>query len=243
MTTLPYRRQQGTPRSGGRIAEGPQYTTERDTRSATALAERPVGRRTDRARGTLVEPAAGRSAAGRSLGAAARLAAAHERAATGRAGAPAGLRVAPPVPVSAPRAPFVALVLVLVVAGVLGILVLNTKINENAFKLQDLHDKQSTLNQQEQQLDQDLALAASPNSLAAAARRLGLVPAGTPAFIRLPDGRVLGVPQPATGAQSASGNQAGAATGGAATGGAGAHGARPGGAGAHGAQPGGTAGR
>jgi len=256
MTTLPYRRQQGTPRSGGRIAEGPQYTTERDTRSATALAERPVGRRTDRARGTLVEPAAGRSAAGRSLGATALAeplttgatvpatgAPATGRSAasaTGRAGAPAGLRVAPPVPVSAPRAPFVALVLVLVVAGVLGILVLNTKINENAFKLQDLHDKQSTLNQQEQQLDQDLALAASPNSLAAAARRLGLVPAGTPAFIRLPDGRVLGVPQPATGAQSASGNQAGAATGGAATGGAGAQGAQPGGAGAHGARPGGA---
>src|SRR2546430_17326041 len=45
------------------------------------------------------------------------------------------LRVAPPAPVSVPRAPFVALVLVLVVAGVMGILVLNTKINENAFTL------------------------------------------------------------------------------------------------------------
>ena len=41
------------------------------------------------------------------------------------------------------------------------------------------------------------------------ARRLGLVPAGTPAFIRLPDGRILGVPQPATGAQSASGGAGG----------------------------------
>jgi hypothetical protein len=34
-------------------------------------------------------------------------------------------------------------------------------------------------------------------ALAAAARRLGLVPAGIPAFIRLPDGRVLGTPTPA----------------------------------------------
>jgi hypothetical protein len=107
----------------------------------------------------------------------------------------------------------VGLVLFMVVTGVLGILVLNTKINENAFKLRDLRDRQSRLDLQEQQLTDDLALAASPNSLAAAARRLGLVPAGSPAFIRLPDGRVLGVPQPATGAQSASGPQAAQAAG------------------------------
>jgi hypothetical protein len=115
---------------------------------------------------------------------------------------------APPSPVALPRASFIVLVLGVVVAGVLGILVLNTKINENAFRLKDLHDRQSTLDLQEQQLSDDLALAASPNSLAAAARRLGLVPAGTPAFIRLPDGRVLGVPQPAAGPQSLSGPQA-----------------------------------
>jgi hypothetical protein len=126
---------------------------------------------------------------------------------------PSGARlgVAPPAPVTTPRAPFVALVLFLVVSGVLGILVLNTKINENAFRLKDLRDRQSRLDLQEQQLNDDLALAASPNSLAAAARRLGLVPAGSPAFIRLPDGRVLGVPQPATAQQSLSGPQAAAA--------------------------------
>ncbi|MEN3308331.1 MAG: hypothetical protein V7603_4533 [Micromonosporaceae bacterium] len=108
------------------------------------------------------------------------------------------LRAAPPVPVSAPRAPFVALVLVVVVAGVLGILVLNTKINENAFRLSYLQSRQANLDQQEQQLNAQLASQEAPNNLAAEAAKLGLVPAGTPAFIRLPDGRVLGVPQPAT---------------------------------------------
>ncbi|MBO0867233.1 MAG: hypothetical protein J2P15_01590 [Micromonosporaceae bacterium] len=112
------------------------------------------------------------------------------------------LRAAPPVPVAAPRAPFVALVLVMVVAGVVGILVLNTKINENAFQLTNLEAQQVTLDQQEQQLNQQLADRESPNNLAAEALKLGLVPAGTPAFIRLPDGRVLGVPQPATSAPS-----------------------------------------
>jgi cell division protein FtsB len=116
------------------------------------------------------------------------------------------LRVAPPVPVSGPRAPFVALVLFVVIAGVLGILVLNTKINENAFRLGELRDNQATLDRQEQELNQNIADLESPNNLAAAARRLGLVPSGTPAFIKLPDGRVLGVPQPSGGQPSASHN-------------------------------------
>jgi hypothetical protein len=119
------------------------------------------------------------------------------------------LRVAPPVPVAVPRAPFVALVLLVVVAGVLGILVLNTKINENAFKLARLRTERSTLEQQEQQLDQQLADLESPNSLAAAARRLGLVPSGTPAYLQLPNGQTVGVPQPATGVPSVTGQQAG----------------------------------
>src|SRR6266536_684233 len=104
MTTLPYRRQQVTPRSGGRIAEGRQNAIQRD----------------------------GRYSAHAVNGSAAL---APERSADRPRVGTARLRVAPPAPVSAPRAPFVAMLLVVVVAGVLGILVLNTKINENAFRL------------------------------------------------------------------------------------------------------------
>ncbi|MGH3738017.1 MAG: hypothetical protein ACRDT6_20760 [Micromonosporaceae bacterium] len=104
--------------------------------------------------------------------------------------------VAPPAPVAAPRAPFVMLVLVLVAAGIIGLLVLNTRINENSFQLKALRDRQVALDAREQQLGSALADRQSPGNLAAAAKRLGLVPAGTPAFLQLPDGRVLGVPQP-----------------------------------------------
>ncbi len=104
-----------------------------------------------------------------------------------------------PLPISLPRAPFLALVAGLVVVGVLGVLVLNTKINENSFRLNDLRATQAALDLQEQQLAQNLAELESPGNLRAAATRLGLVPAGTPAFISLPDGRVVGVPQPASG--------------------------------------------
>lgn len=109
----------------------------------------------------------------------------------------APLRVAPPTPVSSPRAPFVFGVVLLVVMGIVGLMVLNTKINENSFRLHDLRKQQASLDSQEQQLKEDLVWRTAPGNLAAAARRLGLVPAGTPAFIRLPDGRVLGVPKPA----------------------------------------------
>jgi len=172
---------------GGRRRERDTPDIGYGTAGATALAPEPA---TEPARGS--RPGLGRGTApGRPV------------RDTGQVGP--RLRVAPPAVVSGPRAPFVALVLAVVVAGVLGILVLNTKINENAFRLSDLRARQATLDRQEQELNQHIADQASPNSLAAAARRLGLVPSGTPAFIKLPDGRVLGVPQPATGTPSASG--------------------------------------
>jgi hypothetical protein len=113
------------------------------------------------------------------------------------------ITVVPPLPVSAPRAPFVALVLVVVVLGVLGILVINTKINENAFRLHDMKAQQGNLDRHEQRLEREIAEKESPGNLAAAARQLGLVRADSPAFLRLPDGRSLGVPRPATGPTSA----------------------------------------
>jgi hypothetical protein len=106
------------------------------------------------------------------------------------------LRVAPPAPVRAPRAPFVALVLVIVIAGVIGILVLNTKIAENAFRLHDLRAEQVNLDLKQQRLERELARKESPGELAAQAARNGLVPSRTPAFIVLPDGQEVKMPGP-----------------------------------------------
>jgi cell division protein FtsB len=130
----------------------------------------------------------------------------------GRQRAVPWLKVAPPMPVSVPRAPFILLLLFVVVGGVLGILLVNTKVNENAFQLKDLERQQAALDRQEQDLKKQIAEYEAPNNLAAQARRLGLVPADSPAFIRLPDGRVIGVPRPAGGQPSiASGADASAA--------------------------------
>jgi hypothetical protein len=180
MTTLPYRRQQVTPWSGGRTTGA--------ARNAAGSSDRtyPSDRRFDTAGSTALMPERGGVERARDAVASPRL------------------QVAPPVPVTVPRAPFVTLVLFLVISGVLGILTLNTKINEDAFRLNDLQAHQGLLDQQEAQLGQDLAALSSPGNLAAAARRLGLV-RSEPAYLRLSDGTVLGFPKPATGAPSASG--------------------------------------
>jgi hypothetical protein len=109
------------------------------------------------------------------------------------------LRVAPPAPVSAPRAPFVASVIGVVIVGVLGILMINTKTNENSFRIADLQKQGAALDNQRQDLDNQLVAVSNIGNLGAAARRLGLVLADNPAMITLPDGRIIGVPTPAKG--------------------------------------------
>ena len=109
------------------------------------------------------------------------------------------LRVAPPAPINAPRAPFIALVVAVVIAGVLGILLINTKTAENAFELDTLQDRQGDLNARQQALENEIAANNMPGNLDAAARRLGLVKADSPAYIRLPDGKIFGVPKPGRG--------------------------------------------
>ena len=109
------------------------------------------------------------------------------------------LRVAPPAPVSAPRAPFVASVIGVVIVGVLGILMINTKTNENSFRIADLQKQGSALDSQQQDLDNQLVAVSNIGNLGAAARRLGLVQAENPAMITLPDGKIIGVLTPANG--------------------------------------------
>ncbi|RIV38387.1 hypothetical protein [Micromonospora radicis] len=184
---------QRAPRSGGRIA------------AERARGTGDVNRRTDRvsrleetrARGAREFPTQGSAA----LRPVERVAAEPQRAESPR------LRVAPPPPVRVPRAPFAALVVVLVVGGVLGILAVNTKINENAFRLLELQEQQAKLDVEQQQLTKEIADAEAPGNLAAQARKLGLVESGEPALIRLPDGKLIGVPQPAGGQASITSTQ------------------------------------
>ena len=95
----------------------------------------------------------------------------------------------------APRAPFVLLVSTLLTAGLAALLFLHTAIAEDSFRLHDLTARSTVLADQEQALEQEIALAEAPQRLAARAKALGMVRSENPAFIRTSDGRILGKPK------------------------------------------------
>ena len=173
------------PRSGGRTAE--QVGKDR---------RKPAAATTNTTAGGGGRGARQRLAGGATQGSAALKLAAEQQ--SDNAAAPR-LRVAPPAPINAPRAPFIALVVAVVVAGVIGILLINTKTAENSFRIDTLQKQRAKLDSQQQALENEIAAYNSPGSLDAAARRLGLVKADSPAYIRLPDGKVFGVPTPGSG--------------------------------------------
>jgi hypothetical protein len=108
------------------------------------------------------------------------------------------LTVVPPRPWRAPRAPFVLLLLTLLIGGLVTLLLLNTALAQGAFVVHDLESRSAQLADREQALQQEVAIEASPARLAKRARQLGMVPNENPVFLRTSDGRVIGVPQAAT---------------------------------------------
>jgi hypothetical protein len=121
------------------------------------------------------------------------------------------LSVVPRPSLRSPRLPFVIVVVGVLAVGLLGLLLLNTLAAQDAFRLHDLQRQATRLVDQEQALRITVERDAAPGTLAARAAALGMVPTANPTFIRLKDGRVLGVavaappppPPPAPAAKSA----------------------------------------
>ena len=91
---------------------------------------------------------------------------------------------------------FAVFVLMILTAGMLGMLWINTTLAQGAFTLTDLQQQRAQLIEVEQQLTEQLARADAPAQLEQSARALGMVPQEVPVFLRLSDGRVLGDPVP-----------------------------------------------
>ncbi|MGW3989271.1 septum formation initiator family protein [Streptomyces sp. NPDC004830] len=107
-------------------------------------------------------------------------------------------RLFPNGPGRAARTPFVLLVVLLLGGGLICLLVLNSALSEGAFKLDDLQRETKSLTDEEQALQRDIDAYSAPEALQRRARELGMVPGGDPAFLG-PDGKVKGVPGPASG--------------------------------------------
>jgi cell division protein FtsB len=115
-----------------------------------------------------------------------------------RAVAKARLRLVPRRRTQTPRVPFVTLVSLVLVAGVVGLLLFNTSMQQASFAATGLEDQARTLVAREQTLRMELDDLRDPQRVAEQAQALGMVPAGSPAFLQLSDGKVVGVATPAT---------------------------------------------
>jgi hypothetical protein len=78
--------------------------------------------------------------------------------------------------------------------GLLALLVLNTALAKGSFRAHELRIQKADLAQREQLLRTQIENASSPVTLSKRAKDLGMVDSVTPVFIRLADGKVLGVP-------------------------------------------------
>ncbi|MDP3890852.1 hypothetical protein [Nocardioides sp.] len=110
----------------------------------------------------------------------------------------ARLTVVPRRRTRAAKVPFVTLVTLILVGGVVGLLLFNTSMQQASFAATSLEAQARTLNAHEQTLRRELDDLRDPQRVAQEAQQLGMVPSVNPAFIDITDGSVLGEPRAAT---------------------------------------------
>ncbi|MHB0927346.1 MAG: hypothetical protein ACYC3W_00245 [Candidatus Nanopelagicales bacterium] len=99
-----------------------------------------------------------------------------------------------------PRLTNGAFALVIGAVGVCGLmlsLLINVATTQGAFQEASLTRDVHGIEAAQQAAQQALAMLASPGNLEARARAMGMVPAASPVFLRLADGKVLGKPEAA----------------------------------------------
>ncbi|WP_435747844.1 hypothetical protein [Nocardioides sp. SYSU DS0663] len=109
----------------------------------------------------------------------------------------ARLTVVPPRRVRAARVPFVTLVSVLLLGGVVGLLLFNTQMQQASFAATALADQADNLAAREQTLTMEVERLRDPQEIAVRATELGMVVAAAPTFLDLDSGQVTGTRQPA----------------------------------------------
>jgi hypothetical protein len=94
--------------------------------------------------------------------------------------------------------PFLVLVSMLAVGGIVGLLLFNTSMQQASFAATDLQNQADTLEARQQSLEMQLAHLRDPQTIALKAQRMGMVLPTSPALLDLRSGKVLGDPAPAT---------------------------------------------
>jgi len=93
------------------------------------------------------------------------------------------------------RTPFLMILAVVLGVGMIGLLVLNTTLQNQAFTARTLNRDASLLANEQAQLQARVDLLRTPQTLAEKAATLGMRPNQYPAFVKLPEGTVVGNPK------------------------------------------------
>lgn len=110
----------------------------------------------------------------------------------------ARLTVVPRRRTRAARLPFVALVSLVLLGGVVGLLLFNTSMQQASFAATSLEEQARVLSAREQTLRMEIDALRDPQHVAAQAQQLGMVVAPAPVFLDSRTGKVLGAAAPAT---------------------------------------------
>jgi len=108
----------------------------------------------------------------------------------------ARLSVVPRARTRAPKVPFVTLVSLVLVSGVVGLLLFNTSMQQASFAATSLEEQATTLAAREQTLQMELEDLRNPQRVATEAQNMGMVVPAAPTFLGL-DGSVQGEKVPA----------------------------------------------
>jgi outer membrane murein-binding lipoprotein Lpp len=109
----------------------------------------------------------------------------------------ARLTVVPRLRSRAPRVPFVTLVSLVLLAGVVSLLLFNTSMQQASFTESRLNDQARALSAKQEALAMELAQLREPQRLAQQACELGMVVGPTAAFLDIASGELTGKPVPA----------------------------------------------
>lgn len=102
-------------------------------------------------------------------------------------------------PTRVSRFPFILGLVALIALAMGGLVVVNTQIQTQAVELAALEREATNLGHQQAALEADVNQARSAAHLEQQAHKLGMRPNPNPAFIVLPEGKILGTPTPVVG--------------------------------------------
>ena len=97
------------------------------------------------------------------------------------------------------RFPFLLVLIGIFGLGMAGLLMLNTTLQNQAFQARSLNRQATELAYVQADLENRLDIHAAPAELARVASRAGMRPNPHPAFLVLPEGRIIGEPTPVSG--------------------------------------------